>query len=53
MIGFMAGMVEAQEEVKNEAMRASIEHAKQNSLNYLGRQPSFTREQINKIQELV
>jgi putative DNA-invertase from lambdoid prophage Rac len=52
MIGFMAGMTEAQEEVKKEAMRAGIEHAKQNELNYLGRQPSFTREQIDKVREL-
>jgi putative DNA-invertase from lambdoid prophage Rac len=52
MIGFMAGIAEAQEEVKKEAMRAGIEHAKQNELNYLGRQPSFTREQIDKVREL-
>jgi putative DNA-invertase from lambdoid prophage Rac len=52
MIGFMAGMAEAQEEVKKEAMRAGIEHAKQNELNYLGRQPSFTREQIDKVRKL-
>jgi putative DNA-invertase from lambdoid prophage Rac len=34
------------------SMRAGIEHAKQNELNYLGRQPSFTREQIDKVREL-
>jgi putative DNA-invertase from lambdoid prophage Rac len=49
---FYAAIAEAQEEVKKEAMSPGIEHAKQNELNYLGRQPSFTREQIDKVQEL-
>jgi putative DNA-invertase from lambdoid prophage Rac len=52
MIEFMAGMAEAQEEGRKEAVRAGIEYAKQNELNYLGRQPSFTREQIDKVLEL-
>jgi DNA invertase Pin-like site-specific DNA recombinase len=50
LIGFMAATAQAQAEATKAAQRAGIEHAKQNDQRaYLGRKPSFTREQFEKV----
>src|SRR5579859_5979819 len=50
LIGFMAATAQAQAEATKAAQRAGIEHARQNDeRSYLGRKPSFTREQFNKV----
>jgi putative DNA-invertase from lambdoid prophage Rac len=50
LIGFMAATAQAQAEATKAAQRAGIEHAKQNDQRaYLGRKPSFTREQFVKV----
>jgi putative DNA-invertase from lambdoid prophage Rac len=47
LIGFMAATAQAQAEATKAAQRAGIEHAKQNGERaYLGRKPSFTRQQF-------
>src|SRR5712671_6569538 len=50
LIGFMAATAQAQAEATKAAQRAGIEHAKQNDQRaYLGRKPSFTREEFVKV----
>jgi putative DNA-invertase from lambdoid prophage Rac len=50
LIAFMAATSQAQAEATKAAQRAGIEHAKQNDGRaYLGRKPSFTREQFVKV----
>jgi putative DNA-invertase from lambdoid prophage Rac len=50
LIGFMAATAQAQAEATKAAQRAGIEHAKQSGDRaYLGRKPSFTREQFAKV----
>jgi len=56
LIAFMAATAQAQEEVTKEARRAGIEAAKANSgekRRYLGRKPTFTRDQITSVLEAV
>jgi len=54
LIAFMAATSQAQAEATKAAQRAGIEHAKQNDERaYLGRKPSFTREQFNKVRALL
>jgi putative DNA-invertase from lambdoid prophage Rac len=54
LIGFMATTAQAQAEATKAAQRVGIEHAKQNDHRaYLGRRPSFTREQLNKVRALL
>ena len=54
LIAFMAATSQAQVEATKAAQRAGIEHAKQNDDRaYLGRKPSFTREQYNKVREML
>jgi putative DNA-invertase from lambdoid prophage Rac len=54
LIAFMAATSQAQAEATKAAQRAGIEHAKQNDERaYLGRKPSFTREQFNKVREML
>src|SRR5258705_13709254 len=50
LIAFTAATSQAQAEATKAAQRAGIEHAKQSGDRaYLGRKPSFTREQFNKV----
>ena len=49
LIGFMAATAQAQAEATKEAQRAGIEHAKGRDDAYLGRKPSFTREQLDDV----
>jgi putative DNA-invertase from lambdoid prophage Rac len=50
LIAFMAATSQAQAEATKAAQRAGIEHAKQSGERaYLGRKPSFTREQFVKV----
>jgi putative DNA-invertase from lambdoid prophage Rac len=54
LIAFMAATSQAQAEATKAAQRAGIEHAKQNDQGvYLGRKPSFTREQLNKVRAML
>ncbi|MET4827824.1 DNA invertase Pin-like site-specific DNA recombinase [Bradyrhizobium ottawaense] len=53
LIGFMAALSQAQAEANKEAQAAGIAHAKANVLNYLGRKPSFTREQLKVVQYML
>ena len=53
LIGFMAALSQAQAEATKEAQRAGIAHAKANGSReggkaYRGRQPSYTREQVEQ-----
>jgi putative DNA-invertase from lambdoid prophage Rac len=53
LIAFMAATSQAQAEATNAAQRAGIEHAKQNDQRaYLGRKPSFTREQLVRVRSM-
>jgi len=50
LIGFMAASAQAQAEATKEAQRAGIEHAKATEPRaYLGRKPSFTKEQVQSV----
>jgi len=54
LIAFMAAMAEAQAEATKVAQRAGIEHAKANEpQSYRGRKPSFDRDQLNIISDLL
>jgi putative DNA-invertase from lambdoid prophage Rac len=54
LIGFMAATAQAQAEATKAAQRAGIEHARQNDQRaYLGRKPSFTREQFMKVRSML
>ncbi len=53
LIGFMAGLSQAQAESQKEAQRAGIDHAKANVLKYLGRKPSFERKQLELVKEML
>jgi DNA invertase Pin-like site-specific DNA recombinase len=52
--GFMAAMSQAEAEATKAAQRAGIEHAKQSDeRSYLGRKPSFTRTQFDKMRDML
>jgi putative DNA-invertase from lambdoid prophage Rac len=54
LIGFMAATAQAQAEATKAAQRAGIEHAKAGAdAAYLGRKPSYTREQFVAVRELL
>jgi len=54
LIGFMAATAQAQAEATKAAQRAEIEHAKANDERaYLGRKPSYTRDQFNKVRDML
>jgi putative DNA-invertase from lambdoid prophage Rac len=54
LIAFMAATSQAQAEATKAAQRAGIEHAKQSGDRaYLGRKPSFTREQFNEVRAML
>lgn len=49
LIGFLAATAQAQAEATKFAQRAGIDAAKQNPQKYLGRKPSFSRDQVEQI----
>src|SRR6185437_5517794 len=51
LIGFMAATAQAQAEVTKVAQRGGIDAAKQDGRRYLGRKPTFDREQVARVQE--
>jgi DNA invertase Pin-like site-specific DNA recombinase len=55
LIAFMAAISQAQATALKEAQRAGIEHAKRTSgrSKYRGRKPSFSRHQLQQVQELL
>jgi DNA invertase Pin-like site-specific DNA recombinase len=53
LIAFMAATAQAQAEATKEAQRAGIEHAKANGESYRGRKPSYTREQLTMVQDML
>lgn len=53
LIGFMAAMAEAEAEARKEAQRAGIAHARSRITAYRGRKPSYTREQLEKVRDLL
>jgi len=54
LIGFMAATAQAQAEATKAAQRAGIEHAKQSGGRaYIGRKPSYTRDQLNKVRGML
>jgi len=52
LIGFMAALSEAQAEATKAAQRAGIEHAKGEADAYLGRKPSFSRNQARTVADM-
>jgi DNA invertase Pin-like site-specific DNA recombinase len=54
LIGFMAALSQAQAESQKEAQRAGIEHAKATGAKaYLGRKPSYSRQQLEAVREML
>jgi putative DNA-invertase from lambdoid prophage Rac len=53
LIAFMAATAQAQAEATKEAQRAGITHAKAQEGRYLGRKPSYSRQQLETVQSLV
>jgi DNA invertase Pin-like site-specific DNA recombinase len=54
LIAFMAATAQAQAEATKAAQKAGIEHAKANDdVAYLGRKPSFSREQLDKVRNML
>lgn len=53
LIAFMAATAQAQAEATREAQRAGIQHAKAFRHKYRGRKPSYTREQLLQVQEML
>ena len=55
LIGFMAALSQAQAEATKEAQKAGVAHAKAkgDASPYRGRKPSFTREQMNTVRDML
>jgi putative DNA-invertase from lambdoid prophage Rac len=53
LIAFMAATAQAQAEATKAAQRAGIEHAKAKGDGYRGRKPSYTREQMAVVQNML
>jgi putative DNA-invertase from lambdoid prophage Rac len=54
LIAFRAATSQAQAEATKAAQRAGIEHAKQSGDRaYLGRKPSYMRDQLNKVHDML
>jgi DNA invertase Pin-like site-specific DNA recombinase len=53
LIAFMAATAQAQAEATKEAQRAGIEHAKAIGESYRGRKPSYSREQLAMVQDML
>jgi putative DNA-invertase from lambdoid prophage Rac len=49
----MAALSQAQAEATKEAQRAGIDHAKARDDAYRGRKPSFTREQLDHVRDML
>jgi putative DNA-invertase from lambdoid prophage Rac len=49
LIAFMAALSQAQAEATKEAQKAGIAHAKANPMNYRGRKPTYTENQISDV----
>jgi putative DNA-invertase from lambdoid prophage Rac len=53
LIGFMTASAEAQAEAARQSQRAGIEHAKLKENRYRGRKPSYTREQLAAVRNML
>jgi putative DNA-invertase from lambdoid prophage Rac len=53
LIAFMAATAQAQAEATKAAQRAGIDHAKANGESYRGRKPSYSREQLERVQNML
>lgn len=53
LIGFMAAMAQAEAEVKKEARKAGIEAARAIEGRYLGRKPSYSRDELTAVLEML
>ncbi len=53
LIAFMAATAQAQAEATKEAQKAGIAHAKAKEDAYRGRKPSFTRQQVDTVRDLL
>jgi DNA invertase Pin-like site-specific DNA recombinase len=53
LIAFMAATAQAQAEATKAAQRAGIEHAKANGDGYRGRKPSYNRDQLQIVQDML
>lgn len=53
LIAFMAASAQAQAEATKEAQRAGIEHAKGREATYRGRKPSFDRQQLGTVRDML
>lgn len=53
LIAFMAATAQAQAEAMKAAQTAGIEHAKAQGDRYKGRKPSYTRDQLRAVQEML
>jgi putative DNA-invertase from lambdoid prophage Rac len=53
LIAFMAASAQAQAEATKEAQRAGIEHAKAKADKYRGRKPSYTKEQLEAVRDML
>ncbi len=53
LIAFMAATAQANAEATKEAQRAGIAHARESMESYLGRKPSFTREQFDTVRSMI
>lgn len=53
LIAFMAALAQAEAEVRKQAQRAGIEAAKARPGRYLGRKPSYTRDQFDRVRDLL
>ena len=53
LIAFMSATAQAQAEATREAQRAGIQHAMSKGDRYLGRKPSYSRDQFNAVREML
>jgi DNA invertase Pin-like site-specific DNA recombinase len=53
LIAFMSATAQAQAEATREAQRAGIEHARTKGNRYLGRKPSYSRDQFKAVQDML
>jgi putative DNA-invertase from lambdoid prophage Rac len=53
LLGFMAAMAEMEIVARKEAMMAGIIHARTDPLNYIGRRPSYDRDQLDMVRDLL
>ena len=53
LIAFMAASAQAQAEATREAQKAGISHAKSDPQKYRGRKPTYTREQVDAVLDML